>query len=371
MYRIGIITNSNTLFSNGLSQNAYFLYEVFRLAGHRCSMLCYDASYKMLDGLSVPVKTISTSNFNSSSYDILITVAIGINKEMYDKCKASNTRVIGFVCGNIFANNLLDFYSDDPDAGGRIIKRTQPIDILWIIGSFNYMSKYLELMRGAPSMAVPHLWSPKVLEDHATTKFKFSLDNLRFNPVHHTNGKLNILILEPNSSFTKNALLPLVACEELFIKHPDLIDTIYVFNYPDKSTGSLAVLDNLSVKSKVRIFKGLHMADILNHFNQQSSMPVVFCHQIMHQWNYLYYEMMYYGIPFVHNSDMMKGYGYHYNGCDIDAAVYNLVQVQKHHNKLYELQKKKNAAYLKTLDCYDPDTIQTWNTLLNTTMGKL
>jgi len=371
MYRIGIITNSNTLFSNGLSQNAYFLYEVFRLAGHNCAMLCYDSSYKVLDGLGVPVKTISTSNFDSSTYDIIITVAMGINKEMYDKCQGTHTRVIGFVCGNIFANNLLDFFSEDPEAGSHFIKRTQPIDMLWIIGSFNYMSKYLELMRGAPSMPVPHLWSPKVLEHHATTKFKFALENLRYNPERHTNGKLNILILEPNIGFTKNALLPLVACEELYIKHPDLIDTIYVFNYPEKSTGAAAVLDNLTVKPKVRIFKGLHIADILNHFNLQPSMPVVFCHQIMHQWNYLYYEMMYYGIPFVHNSDMMKGYGYHYAGCDINDAVYNLTKVSQHHNKLYELQKKRNTDYLKTIDCYNPDTIQTWNTLLKNTMAKL
>jgi len=364
MYRIGIITNNNTLFSNGLSQNAYFLYEVFRLGGHKCTMLCYDANYTKLEGLDVPVKTIYVNGFDLTQYDIIITVASGISKEMYER--REKTVILGFVCGNILANNLIDFISEDEDGGSRIIKKTQPIDMLWIIGGFDYMNRYVELMRGAPAISVPHLWSPLILEKQALDKFKYHPKDLHFNPELHTNRKLNILILEPNIGFTKTGLLPLLACEALFLKNPDLIDTVYLFNVP-KGGAAATIIDNLAVNSKVRRFKGLHMAEIISHFNKQESMPLVLCHQILHPWNYVYYEMMYYGIPLVHNSDKMKGYGYHYSGCDIDGAVSAIVQAQTYHSKLCSVQKKKSDTFLKTINPYDPDTVNVWNKLLEAT----
>jgi hypothetical protein len=147
------------------------------------------------------------------------------------------------------------------------------------------------------------------------------------------------------------------------LKNPDLIDTVYLFNVP-KGGAAAAILDNLAVNAKVRRFKGLHMAEIISHFNKQESSPLVLCHQILHPWNYVYYEMMYYGIPLVHNSDKMKGYGYHYNGCDIDGAVTAIVQAQTYHAKLCSVQKKKNDVFLKTINPYDPDTVNVWNKLL-------
>lgn len=362
MCRIGIITNNNTLFSNGLSQNAYFLYEVFRLAGHTCTMLCYDEKYVKLDGLDIPVKTISVKGFNITEYDVIITVGIGISKQMYER--KGKTVVIGFVCGNVFANNLIDFISEEEGGRDKIIGKSTPVDKLWIIGGFDYMNRYMELLRGASAISVPHLWSPKVLEKHAVEKFKYDIKGLQFNPELHTNGKLNILILEPNIGFTKTGLLPLMICEALFLKYPDLIDTVFLFNIPKGGAG-VAVLENLTINKKIRRFKGLHMAEILTYFNKQAAMPLVLSHQILHPWNYVYYEMMYYGLPLVHNSDKLKGYGYYYEEFDIDGAVKSIVQAQEYHTKIGVLQKKKNDAFLRTIDPYDVETIKVWDALLN------
>jgi len=360
-YRIGIITNNNSLFSNGLSQNAYFMYEVFRNAGHNCTMLCYDHSYVRIEGLEVPVKPISTKGFDFKPYDFIITVAQGISKEMYeDKGK---TVVIGFVCGNIFANNLIDFISEEEDGDSRIIRKTQPLDKLWIIGGYDFMNRYLELMRGAPAISVPHLWSPNLLEVQAMQKFKYEVKGLHYSPELHTNNKLNIFIVEPNVNFTKTSLLPLMVCEALHQLHPDLIDTVFLFNIP-KGGAAAAIVDNLSISSKVRRFKGLHMAEILTYANKQSSMPIVLSHQLLNPWNYIYYEMMYYSIPLVHNSPKMKGYGYYYTEHDIDGAVKAIIQAHEYHNKIVQVQKKKNDEFLKTIDPHVPETIKVWNKML-------
>ena len=361
-YRIGIITNNNSLFSNGLSQNAYFLYEVFRNAGHICTMLCYDYSYLRIEGTEVPVKPISTKGFDFKPYDYIITVAQGISKEMYET--KGKTIVIGFVCGNIFANNLIDFISDDENGGSRMIRKTQPLDKLWVIGGFDYMKRYLELMRGAPALSVPHLWSPRLLELQAVQKFKYEAKSLHYTPELHTNGKINIFIVEPNIGFVKTALLPIMVCEALHLAHPDSIDTVFLFNMP-KGGAATAFIDNLGIREKMRLFKGLHMAEILCYANKQISMPIVLSHQLLTPWNYVYYEMMQYGVPLVHNSDKMRDFGYHYKEQDIDGAVKAIVQAKDYHNRILEVQQRKNVAFLKTIDPYDSETVQFWDKLLD------
>jgi hypothetical protein len=360
-YRIGIITNNNPLFSNGLSQNAYFLYEVFTNAGHTCTMLCYDHSYLRVEGTDVPVKPISTKGFNFKSYDFIITVAQGISKEMYES--KGKTVVIGFVCGNIFANNLVDFISDDEGSGSKVIRKTQPLNKLWIIGGYDFMNRYLELMRGAPAISVPHLWSPRLLEQQAIKKFNYDVKELHYTPELHTNGKITIIILEPNVAFTKTSLLPLMACEAFHLANPAIIDTVFLFNIP-KGGAAAAIIDNLTIASKVRRFVGLHIAEILCYANKQASMPIVLSHQILNPWNYLYYEMMYYGVPLVHNSFKMKGFGYYYSEQDIDGAVKSIMQAQEYHNKIGVVQKKKNYEFLRSIDPGQEGTIKTWNELL-------
>jgi len=324
-------------------------------------MLCYDEKYTKLEGLDIPVKRICVNGFDFAPYDYIITVALGITREMYER--RGRTVIIGFVCGNVFANNLIDFISEDTDGSKRIIGKNTPIDKLWIIGGFDYMNRYMELMRGAPARSVPHLWSPKLLEHQCINKLKKDVKELYCNPEFHTNGKLNILIIEPNIGFTKTGLLPLLACEALYLSKPEVIDTVYLFNIP-KGSAAAAIIDNLTISSKVRRFAGLHIAEILTHFCKQPSMPVVLCHQILHPWNYLFYEMMYYGIPLVHNSDKMRGFGYYYEGCDIDGAARGVVQAHEYHGRLMGLQKQKADTFLKTIDPYDAGTISVWDALL-------
>jgi hypothetical protein len=324
-------------------------------------MLCYDHSYLRIEGTEVPVKPISTKGFDFKPYDYIITVAQGISKEMYEA--KGKTVVIGFVCGNIFSFNLIDFITEDEGGGSRIIRKTQPLDKLWIIGGFDYMNRYMELMRGAPAISVPHLWSPKLIERQALQKFKYNIKDLHYTPELHTNSKINIYIVEPNIGFVKTALLPLMACEALHQLYPDLIDTVFLFNMP-KGGAATAVVDNLTVGTKVRRFKGLHMAEILTYANKQTSMPIVVSHQLLNPWNYIYYEMMHYGIPLVHNSSKMKGYGYYYSEQDIDGAAKAIKQAHEYHNKIGVVQKKKNDEFLKTIHPHDPDTINAWNTML-------
>jgi hypothetical protein len=196
-FRVGIITNSSSLFSNGLAQNSYYLYDVFRQAGHKCTLLSYAKDFHKLQGLDVPVTHIE-SDFDSSLYDVIVCVAVGVTDKQYEKCKETGTIIVGFTCGNVLGHHLDDWTSSDANTpANRVVRRTNPIDVLWVLGSFYYQKRFLELMRGAPALPVPHLWSPAILKRHAAG-FKIAESALYFDAARHTNGKINILILEPN-----------------------------------------------------------------------------------------------------------------------------------------------------------------------------
>jgi hypothetical protein len=362
-YKIGIITSEQGLFQNGLVQNAYFLYEVFQNAGHTCTLLCYNPSYKKLDGLNIPVKTMTTNiDTFDPPYDIIITVGKGITKAMYQKCKLKGIRVIGFVCGNILAMNTIGFLSKDDKAAEGIIGKSTPVDYFWLIEGHSYMKGYLELLRGAPVHCVPHLWSPRLLVEHTKRKFGKEESSLYF-PKYKSWEKINVLILEPNNEFLKTSLIPIAICEWLE-QRGDRIKEVFVFNFPVESAAASAILENFKVTKKLRRFKGLHTGEILSHFNSQPEPYVVISHQINNPWNYLYYEMLHFGVPLIHNSDAFKGYGYHYTASDVEGGGLSVLNATDHHEKLREISQKKNSAFLKTIDPIVEGTVKLWGGLL-------
>jgi hypothetical protein len=361
--KIGIITNPIPLFSSGLTQNSYFLYDVLTRSGFACELLSYSSSHKLEFG-DLVVKQITTNHheFDYSSYKMIITVAKGITKEMYEICKIHKIVVVGFVCGNILPMNMISFISESSKA---VVTKSQPVDQLWIIEAFSYMKTYVELMRGSPSRCVPHLWSSKLLEHAALEKFKQNPIAMKFVPKN--GSKINILIMEPNLDIVKTALIPTMAAEKLNFLYPELIDQVYIFNFPEKSPAATAIINNLTIRPKIRIFKSQHIAAVMLHFNKLSSMPIFVSHQILTPWNYLYYELMYFGYPLVHNSPAFKEHNYFYNEYNIDECASEIKRAFDSHNTIYSEQKRHNAEYLDSINPESEACINYWSSLISKT----
>lgn len=367
---IGIITKPARLFGSGLVQNAYFLYDVYRHLGHVCTLLSYDSSYTTFEFEKIPIRTISDDEavFKVSDYKALITVAMGVTPALYKKCKDHGVRVIGFLCGNSLMMHLEDFRMSSPS--NTVIGKEHPVDELWLLESFAFMKSYVELLRGAPARTVPHLWSPRLLENTVVEQQKKPTSSLVYNPVLHSGSQIELLILEPNINIVKTALIPLMASERVFLDAKDLINEVYVFNYPTENKNVEAIVSNLNVKSKLRKFKNLPISEILTHFNAKNTMPVFVCHQLYNEWNYLYYELMYFGYPFVHNSTLLKEYGYYYNEFDIDGCARQICAAHERHNHIMSSKMARARAYLDTIDPREAESGHVWSQLLANAIPK-
>jgi hypothetical protein len=366
--RIGFILDNKHLFSNGLMQNAYFLYKIYLNLGNNCTLLSYDPSYKCLNGYeSIPVQTISRhpSEFDTSAYDILITVAVGISKPVYESCKRTNTLVIGFVCGNILANTITGFIDPNPEHSSKLIGKDAPVDKVWLIEGHRYMKTFLELTRGVPVQLVRHTWSSELLEILAK---KRNHTSLVYKHIPSLASKVNIVILEPNMDYVKSAVIPFSICEYVNKMNSDIINQVFIFNWNDTSKTVQHLANTFDVSKKTRFFKSLLIDEILNFFNSQSHPFIVVSHQLNNPWNYVYYEMLNYGIPLVHNSPDFKQLGYYYSDSNIEDGAGAVMNAIQYHSKLYELQKPKIGKLMDSMNPSNSECQTYWKELLESEM---
>ena len=361
--RIGIITSDVGLFSNGTVQNAYFIYMVYSSLGYKCDMLCWNPEYKKIDYKDIPVRTISEdeTKFKPQQYKLIITVGTGITEKIYKNCKKHKVYVAGFICGNLLCMNLEKWILEKPAPSA--IGKDRPVDSLWVIGAFEYMKTDVELMRGVKARMVPHLWSPCLLEDHTVNKFKKQASDLMYNSATRGTKKIDIIVLESNINFVKTALVPVMAAEKFHIDNPDILNQVFVFNFPMQSKDAAYIVNNLTIKDKVRKFKSLHIAEVLLHFNKADTMPIFVSHQMYTHWNYLYYELMYYGYPMVHNSNLLKDYCYQYNEFDIATCADKIKEAALNHNSNVAEQLTRNRKYLESIDPAGAESMAVWKAL--------
>ena len=350
-----IISNSIPLFSNGLIQNAYYLFVCLEHNGFNCQLLCYDENPSPFTHKSLTVKTISTNPaiFDPADYCAVITVTSGIGDELYTILKKNKVAVIGFVCGNGIMMDQETFYNEHKACTfvGKQIKT----DEIWVIPSLSIMLDYLEVTRGAPAFVVPHLWSPECVNTMMVQQFKKSEELLFYNITKRTNKKINIIILEPNLHILKNSWLPIVAAEKLHKEHPDLIEHVFVFNYPSNKNADY-MLDALSLGPKIRRFARLTMPEIFDFFNNESECyPIIVSYQLNNPLNYTYYEALHYGFPLVHNSPALDGLGYYYPEMNISKCAEQILHAYKHHDKHVDMLRKKADKYLERVDPLHPD----------------
>lgn len=369
---VGIIIHNNAgLFSNGIIQNAYYIYQCLENIGYKCKFLCFEKDPVPFGYKDLPLTQISTSplEFDPSEFHTIITVTRGLSALEYQMFKKENVNVISFVCGNQYMYHLEEFIKGPTHPGSSTyIGKSAVCDEVWLIPSFAYSLEYVSLIRGKPTFLVPHLWSPQVISE-SVAKLKKTEEDLYYKITNHCNKKIDILILEPNTALLKTAWLPLVASEKLHLTDSEIIANVYVFNFPAHNN-AYKMTDNLTVQKKIRYFKRLQMPNIMTHFNEQKTFPIIVSHQILNSLNYLYYEALYYGWPLVHNSPDLEGCGYYYPENNISACVSAIMDAYNNHNKNYELYVEKTHKYLKRVDPLDETVGKIWNGYITEGISK-
>ena len=370
MKKIGIVIHANAmLFSNGITQNAYFLYQCLHHCGYTCEFLCNEPNPPPFHHEKIPLTQILCDNplvFNPDDYSLIINVTRSITKQQYNMFHSKNIRVIGVVCGNHYMQDQEDFVYGSTKV--TFEGKSETNDELWVIPSYYRYKTYMEILRKIPVYQLPHLWHPCILKKRALDLSKINDERFMYDISKHTASKIDIIIMEPNLSYLKNAWLPLIASEGLHLKQPDLINNVFVFNFPEKPN-NYSMIHSLSLGSKIRPFKRLEMDQILAHFSEQNTIPIFLTHHNNNHLNFLYYELLYYGYPLIHNSDMLDGCGYFYD--DLDTCIHAVINAYTHHNKNISKYKADGLQYLERVNPFNSNVCMQMKELVSSVcVGK-
>ena len=370
--KVGLVIHANApTFSNGIIQNAFFLYQLLGELGMTCDLLCHDENPKPLEYKQIPLKQICRNElvFDPSEYHTIITVTRSLSKDEYYMLKKHKIAVIAFVCGNNLMHDMENFVRGPLGNLITFIGKGAMVDEVWTIPSYGHSIDYLEMTRARPVYTIPHLWSSEILRESALSRFNKPETALEYDLTRHSGKKIEIIVLEPNMALFKNAWVPIMACEKLERTHPEILEQVFVFNFPSYQS-SYGMVNSLDVSKKLRKFQRLSMPEIMTYFNERDILPVFLSYQLMNSLNYLYYELLYYGYPLVHNSPDLEGCGYYYPDNDLTKCTEAIMNVHKHHNKNLLTYKDQARAYLHKIDPLNPEVGKVWEQMINESVAR-
>lgn len=337
---------------SGIGQNLKFYYDLFELMGHEPWMLCNEANVEISHGEN-HYRSLSRKALVNQKQKFDLIIEAGTTISLQDKellRAASGARIVGLRCGNqlfIAAEGL--FVGDQLPSD--LYVRGQ--DRLWVLPHYAEQASFLTTLHGCAVDVVPYIWEPDFVER--------SLSNL---PMPESP---DIMVMEPNISVTKNALLPLAILEHLYLAHPDSFNKAYVYNssaFANKPHFLNNFVSNLSV---------LQAHHQKTWFCDRTPINEVFKHraillgfQYENGLNNLYKEALYMGIPLVHNSPFYHETGYYYDRLQVHEAVEQILKATQ--DDCDSEQLERNHAFLAQFSIESPKVQQCYAELLEKTL---
>ena len=228
-----------------------------------------------------------------------------------------------------------------------------PYSEIWTLPAFEKTcASYYGCALRAPVYVMPHLWSPKLLEQSLAASG--NTGRFAYQPGRRS---WRLAVLEPNICTVKTCHLPMLLADVAYRADPWLVDYLRVYN-------ALALKEHPSFVEYARSL------DLVNHGRAtfESRFPIYDvmgpqCDAIVsHHWengqNYLYYEALYGGFPLIHNSSFLGGCGYGYRSYDPQDGANVLLQAHAQHDAHLNHYRAAAQALLATLDpCHEANIL--------------
>jgi hypothetical protein len=346
------VFEGHQLWTNGLHQNCLFLYKLFEHAGFIPIFL---SPNKPTTETGKQYRVVEFSEYDDNPFPVYALIEIGI------KCLAARRKNMGkkgTKLFKLFLGNSLNIDIETPI-------HTQSIFEHHISGSHGTMllSPHYYLSQDFISALydvyknvkiAPYVWDPVFIQDLCDI-YEWSDD-----------GPYSFTIMEPNISFQKCSLIPILICESYYRAHPENMDGAVVIN-GDKIMKTKYffenVLSKLDIHRDKRLFliKRLTIREAATTFKQN----IVIHHAVNNDYNYLFLEYLFMGFPVIHNYSMLKEYGYYYEGDDIEAGKQMIHHVIYNHGSNLETYRATCHKLIWKFSINNPDNVKGWCEILD------
>jgi hypothetical protein len=348
------------IWANGLFQNIYILYKMMETLGYE-PILMVDNLENNKD--ATIVKKFRTTDFKQY---IAAPFKVAAYLEMGMSCDPSIRRFfrnMGAKVAKLYMGNILNidietvtFYPTtnfSHHVAGEI-------DEIWVSPHYDIHAEYAGTINGlyGKTRIAPYVWDPMFIEEHGS----------RYDATGVTATTPRIfLIMEPNISFQKNALIPILAMEAYYRKSPHLVDHVIVVNgnkFKENAYFTNNIAPNLTIlkAGKLQLMPRAHVGNLMKVMKH----AIVIQHQVNNEYNYSLLEFMKMGFPLIHNVPRLSSFGYYYEGNDFDGAAAKMEQVVRSHNPAaYKAHAEQLTAQFSISN---PANIEGWRRLVGRDM---
>jgi hypothetical protein len=358
---IGLHHPAETLWNNGIKQNAAFLAEALRHCPQVASVVLVNTTdIPVTSALPWDLERFPTVAFEAAkdTVDVMIELGGQVDPARTDYLKQRGARLVSYCCGFEYIHAMESVLFRKPMWGANLFIN-QRYDDIWIIPQVDNISRsYFEVLRRLHGRVVPFVWSPMFLDERVKT-----LPNGGVYQPHA--GAKRLTVMEPNINVVKFCLYPALIAEMAYRARPDSIALLQVTNAEQIARESMefvALMNQLDiVRNHKAVFMGRHETPVF--LAEQTD--IVISHQLENPLNYFYLEVCWQGYPLVHNATLCPDLGYYYHANDVDDGARRVIEVIETHDAhaswYREQQRTLIARYLPD----DRQLVATYGALLD------
>jgi hypothetical protein len=357
------ITQDN-IFSNGLFQNIYLFYKMFDAMGYT-TLLLVNSKPKNLDGIPDILRScrvIAVEDLIKQPIPVKVYIEIGMS---IDNTIRRFLKMVGARTCKLYLGNILNIDIETPvfypgmNFAHHVVGEMEEI---WVSPHYGQHAEYASALNHVDINTsrvkiAPYIWDPIILTDDGRRRISWTPPQ--------PNETQKIIVMEPNISFQKTAIVPIMAIERWYRKHRDWNGELLIFNgerlgmTPFFRETILPTLD-LYKDKKLQLLGRRDIISILKDYPSATFM----LHQWNNEYNYMLFELFWAGYPVIHNATSWSNFGYFYPGSDLDAigTLYDTIR-ETHHEKLESYRAHTRALTWKHSP-YNPEVQKAWAALL-------
>lgn len=357
---IGLHHEAETLWNNGIKQNAVFLAEALK----HCPCV---ASVVLVNTTATPITPAlpwdqarwPTTNFEGAKdqVDVLIELGGQIDHLQTDYLKQRGARLVSYCCGFEYVHAMESMLFNKP-LWGRNLFVNQRYDDIWMVPQVAHISQpYFEVLRRIEARAVPFVWSPVFLEERTR--------GLPENGVYQPRvGPRRLSVMEPNINVVKFCLYPILVAELAYRARREAIALLQVANAEKMARENMEFITLMNQLDLVRehkaVFLGRH--DTPTFLAQNTD--IVISHQWENPLNYFYLETCWQGYPLVHNAHLCADLGYYYPDNDVAAGSARVLEAIDAHDAQSLAYRERQRGLIDRYLPGNAAATEVYNTLL-------
>ena len=358
------ITEEN-IYSNGLFQNVFVFYRMFEAMGYAPILLNSDKPKTManIPEMMRRCRMIVTDDMlKQPMANVVALLEIGMS---LDPLVRQFVKMIGGRLFKVYLGNILNIDIEIPifmpgnHFAHHVVGRNDSILVSPHYGQHAEYASYINHVaapRDLTKMIAPYVWDHNILTRNGSRVLQWRAPA--------TPEEEIFVVMEPNISFQKSALVPLFILEKWYRE----------IGKPKGWKGSIQVVNGErysmvphfvhNIMPYLDIFRDarvelLGRRDIVTALTAWPSATFLL-HNVNNEFNYMTLELLWSGFPVLHNSPSWLDFGYGYQEADLAAGSTLLETVRKGHADRLETYRAHAATLAWRYSPYNPEIHAAW-----------